>query len=810
MSAAQGVSTPHPGAEAAWGPNLWLIRAPGTLHLSGDGRFDALELGPADVEALLEYSRTGKAPPDLRPELCSALELRGWEPLHEDRSALGAGAVRTDGRMDRWSSVTTSQLVRVVSGAATGWDHFAGRGLFEITPAQLRDLCGDPGCAPHPVTHDGHDRGEAGPEAPGEDVGARPSRVVGLPPEVTADGRTPVWFATCARGPDGSPLALGMIQSSLRSFDDGALNELYDFRPIMVTAHDVLTDVAMLGRPGLLLLSNFHWTVEANLELAAEVKRLQPKTLTVFGGPSAPKYEGDATEFFRTHPQVDVIVRGEGEITAAEMFAELGGDVDRIGRVASVPGLTVRLGDQLVRTAERDRMPNPNIVPSPYLTGLFDHLADMDGIWAVETNRGCPYGCTFCDWGSATMSRVRSFELDRVMGELAWLAEHGIDAVFVSDANFGMFRRDIEIAQRVADLREQHQAPNSFIACFAKNTTKHTLPIVEILQRAGLHAEATLSFQTVDEQTLLNVRRQNVKQSVYDELTLDARHRGLPVLSDLMLGLPGMTMETMKTDFEHCMDGEVTARIFGTLVLPNSPMNDPEYRAEHGIVVDSEMQLVGSTSFSPADREEMVRFRDLWRVAEHFGVLRELLRFVRDETGRRAIDVLWELYRCALAEPDRFPLTSWFAISARRHLTVPMAWEPFFEEVRSLLTERLGVIDDSALSAAITVQQALLPAPERRFPELLVLPHDYVAYRRQRGDTNRRLVDFGPGELTIEDPDDKCSTAMCDLEVLRTQEGNRWLIEEIGFMDDHNWELTSPLSRDLRGVYLTRKADLAG
>ena len=44
----------------------------------------------------------------------------------------------------------------------------------------------------------------------------------------------------------------------------------------------------------------------------------------------------------------------------------------------------------------------------------------------LETNRGCPYGCTFCDWGSATLSRIRKFDLDRVFAELEWCAQHEV------------------------------------------------------------------------------------------------------------------------------------------------------------------------------------------------------------------------------------------------------------------------------------------------------------------------------------------------------------------------------------------------
>lgn len=48
------------------------------------------------------------------------------------------------------------------------------------------------------------------------------------------------------------------------------------------------------------------------------------------------------------------------------------------------------------------------IFPSPYLTGEFDEIDPARWRSAtIETNRGCPYGCTYCDWGSATLSRIR-------------------------------------------------------------------------------------------------------------------------------------------------------------------------------------------------------------------------------------------------------------------------------------------------------------------------------------------------------------------------------------------------------------------
>jgi radical SAM superfamily enzyme YgiQ (UPF0313 family) len=748
---------------------------------------EPLRLGGNDVRGLVASSAAGRPDPALRPELLAALERRGWDAAASARSpgppATPASLAEvTDGLAEAFPL-----LVRVVAGHLVVWSHrthgWAGLAVDDVA-AGLADVL--------PPEPDG--------PAPAPD----PLAAVRPDPDYRPSGRTPVWFVTCAQPGDGSPLALGMIQSAIRCHDGGRLLERYDLRPIRVTAEEVLAEVMASDRPGVLMLSNYIWTLPHNLALAARVRRLLPGTLTVFGGPSAPKYEQDASDFFAAHPQVDVVVRGEGEGTAPELLDALDGDPGRAEALRDVAGLTVRVGDRIVRTEDRPRLSDLDAIPSPYLTGLFDHLTGMNGIWALETNRGCPYGCTFCDWGSATLARVRKYDLDRVLAEIDWIATHGVPAVFVADANFGLYARDVEIAERLAHGRRVHGAPGSVLATFAKNTTKHTLPIVEIFTGAGLASEATLSFQTTDERTLLNIRRHNVKRQVYDEMTVDARERGLPVLSDMMLALPGSTMETLKADLEVCMDGDVTTRMFGTIVLPNSPMNDPEYRTQHGIVTDSEQQLVACDSFTREDREEMVRFRDVHRIADHFGVLRQVLRFAAAETGRRAVDVLWELYEGSLADPGRFPLTSWFMLGARRYLTVPAGWSPFLSEVRTLLVERLGVADDAALDTALAVQQALLPAPGRRFPDVAELDHDFVAYRAQHRDADgwRPLRCFGPGTLEVADPNDVCGRELKEThDVFFTVEGNRKLFAEGGFMGDDNWELDSPLARHLRGAY---------
>ena len=100
------------------------------------------------------------------------------------------------------------------------------------------------------------------------------------------------------------------------------------------------------------------------------------------------------------------------------------------------PGLAEGLRREavVITRGETDRITDVDSIPSPYLTGLFDSFAAGPGRAAmIETNRGCPYGCTFCDWGSATLSRVRKFDLQRVFDELEWAAKNRLETVAIAD-----------------------------------------------------------------------------------------------------------------------------------------------------------------------------------------------------------------------------------------------------------------------------------------------------------------------------------------------------------------------------------------
>jgi hypothetical protein len=608
------------------------------------------------------------------------------------------------------------------------------------------------------------------------------------------------------------PLALGMLVAFAKAFEDGRLEEHFHFLPQWVIDEARVRVLLEDDGPAVFLFSNYDWSHDANLDLSRLIKELSPGSVTIHGGPDTPKYPADIERYFAANPHVDVAVHGEGEVTCAEALAALVGGMatehqgrSHLGSLADVAGLTFRTDDGPATTESRDRISDLDTIPSPFLTGLFSAYDRSTAFLAViETNRGCPYGCTYCDWGSSTLSRIRKFSLDRVVAELEWCAERGNDILLLADANFGIFERDVEIAQAVARLKNRYDSPKVFVTNYAKNTVKHLATIVSTMVDAGILAEGLLSLQTHDAETLATVKRSNIKLEKYDQLANEFRQAGLPLYIDLMLGLPGSTVASFSNDLQECIDREVTGKVFPTQMLVNSPMNEPAHRTEHRIEIAGDAVktaglrgvqplVVASESFTRADYERMNELRLVYVLAENFGVLRQVMRFVRQETGMREIDFLVDLFDVARDDQQSWPAIAYTFESVPKLMAPPASWRLFIDEVHTYLVGRLGLSDDSALETVLAVQHALLPAVDRTFPVCLELAHDFASWHgamidaKVRGLTDSwpglvpRLGELGPGAFEVVDPAEVCAHG---------------LGFGLDFVDVYeNWELGSPVRR---------------
>ena len=615
-------------------------------------------------------------------------------------------------------------------------------------------------------------------------------------------------------------LALGLLMAAARNWEGGRLQADYLFVPDWETRKMRLDRYAR--EPGVYLFSSYIWCHEENLALSARVKAANPNSLTVHGGPQAPKYPVDVEAYFRDHPHVDVIVHGEGEETFCHLLDAMAGRLGHdnggldLSPLKHVPGLSFRHGGAVVRTAPRPRIKDIDALPSPFLDGTFESYSLVAPTFVViETNRGCPYSCTFCDWGSATGSTVRKFSLERVFAEMEWCARAGVVTIYIGDANFGMYERDVEIVKKVVELNRRYGYPQKFGTNYAKNKIKYLRPIVEILAKAGILSEGVVALQSMDEQTLSAIRRSNIKTEQYDALAQEFRAAGLPLYVDIMVGLPGSTCESFADDLQKCIDREISARIFQTELLSNSPMNAPEYREQFRIKteptstrggrmstrLDREGSLglgraivVETATYTRQEYDQMLDLMQMYKLFENQGVLRQLTRHVRQVTGHREIDLIRDLCRVARSDPQRWPYIAFVLTSVPHIMMPPVSWRFFIEEIRRFLLECYTLPDDSALRTVLEVQHALLPAPGRQFPLRLELAHDYAKWHRDmvsakdsgvHGDWVRHvppLSSYPPAVFDVEDP-----LRVCEL-------GFGVSSDQLQYC---NWEMLSPAARNL-------------
>jgi radical SAM superfamily enzyme YgiQ (UPF0313 family) len=388
------------------------------------------------------------------------------------------------------------------------------------------------------------------------------------------------YVASYAAGKFGQDIGLGLTKSPKALFR-------------MVKEH----------QPEIVGLSLYYWNAALVRLISENIKNVSPETFIVLGGPCIDVDKGEQQAVFNAYPHVDAIIPNEGEQGFANLTERLLSGSDQ----EVVPGATIRggaagapigLGTDLMK------------VPSPYLMGLMDPF--LDGICQplIQTSRLCPYTCAFCVSGK-DRGKLRAFPLEVVNAEIEYICKKFQGSretlFYLTDENFGILERDLEVADMILAARAKFNYPNRIFYYNDKRFTQISRDLHEKVGDMCWHG-VCLSLQSENPEALKAIKRRNLTDEQIVSALAWAKNLKLKTSTELIFGLPGETLESFLNLIDKCVRfGFEVINCYNLMLFRGIEMNRPKYREEHKLETSRRFRYIDDVmGVTIAETDEIV------------------------------------------------------------------------------------------------------------------------------------------------------------------------------------------------------------
>ena len=365
------------------------------------------------------------------------------------------------------------------------------------------------------------------------------------------------------------------------------------------------------GPPDILALSNYVWCEALSANMLKYYKDVKKDGIAVWGGPNFPMNElHKAKNYLLAKPYVNFYIPYEGEtplylITKAVM--EHGNDFENLttnhGDVFEGSFFIAKSGTRAGELVGKNiglQVKDINTIPSPWLGGWMDEFLQQGFHSLFETQRGCPYRCTFCHVGLSYYSKRRSFSLERLKQEIEHIVKVCEDptktSMQIADSNFGMWSQDLEFAKWLNKIYLKTGFPLRIITSTGKGQAKLVLETVMSHPKLSL----TNSVQSLDETVLKGIRRVNfpLEQMQYCQQEVD--EQGKLCVPEVILGLPFETRESHLETLRKLITDVGTKLMyqFTLMLLPGTELYTDRARKEHEFSVKFRLISTGFGTYA--------------------------------------------------------------------------------------------------------------------------------------------------------------------------------------------------------------------
>lgn len=335
----------------------------------------------------------------------------------------------------------------------------------------------------------------------------------------------------------------------------GHVVKLFDFGVADVAAY---VEAILDFEPDILGFSIYVWSTPPLVAVAHEVKRRRPDCLVVFGGPSARQALFELEPYRQADDYLDAIVEGDGEYPFREIAS-----LPHLTRsaVAAVPGVTTRVNSRWTRNPARSMGLDLDPIVSPYQLGL---MAQNDVAY-LETFRGCPLSCRFCEWGDSAISKA-VFSADYIAREMEAFRGLEAPALFLLDAGLNLNLRGFRNL-REANRRTGFLKRSLFWAEIYPSVIRDEH--MDFLQEIGA-AYLGVGMQSMDKR-VLELHQRPADSPRFERAVLDLASV-TSIELQIIMGLPGDTPEGFRRTLEYALSFPAGVRVYHCLVLPDALM----------------------------------------------------------------------------------------------------------------------------------------------------------------------------------------------------------------------------------------------
>jgi anaerobic magnesium-protoporphyrin IX monomethyl ester cyclase len=392
-------------------------------------------------------------------------------------------------------------------------------------------------------------------------------------------------------------------------------------RNVRGTVETLVSDL----RPDVVGLSVMTFQRRTALNIARLVRQLRPETRVVVGGYD-PSLAPDA---YAGSPDVDFIVRGEGEETLSDLLRAL----ESGGGYRGIAGLTYRSADGLTRNPDRAiarLATNPLRLPNRSARVLSGYTLLGRDVDVVETSRGCTFDCSFCSIIEMRGRNFHTYPIERVMADVGDARSRGARTIFLVDDNITLdIRRFEKICQAIID--SGFDDVDYVVQAMTAPLAEHGATLAPLMRRAGFRyvflgienvLDADLAFLKARAKNARRVNGRTVGNATIDAIT-HLHRNGLFVVGGMIVGNPDDTTESIEANLAFARQYIDWPYIQHPTPYPGTPMTE-EFRRRDLIVDEDVAHYDGTTAVvrtehvSPADIEFMRWRQERWIKMRHF------------------------------------------------------------------------------------------------------------------------------------------------------------------------------------------------